>query len=101
MDTNGQNVTWATALTSSGGTLTKSGGSGTLTLSGANTYTGATTISAGIVNYQNSSAFATFSTITVISGAAAQVQGGITGGSLGMTISGAGVAAEQPEFLTM
>ena len=38
VDTNGQNVTWATALTSSGGSLTKSG-SGTLTLTAANTYT--------------------------------------------------------------
>ncbi|MEI8194406.1 MAG: autotransporter-associated beta strand repeat-containing protein, partial [Phycisphaerae bacterium] len=47
IDTNGQNVTFATALTSSGGSLTKSG-AGTLTLSsGANTYTGGTTVSAG------------------------------------------------------
>ena len=46
IDTNGQSVTLATALISSGGTLTKSG-NGTLTLTGANTYTGGTTISAG------------------------------------------------------
>ncbi len=46
VDTNGQSVTWATALTSSGGALTKSG-AGTLTLSGANTYSGTTTVSAG------------------------------------------------------
>ncbi|MGJ4888358.1 autotransporter-associated beta strand repeat-containing protein [Bradyrhizobium sp. HKCCYLRH3099] len=45
IDTNGQNVSYATALAGSG-TVTKLG-SGTLTLSGTNTYSGATTISAG------------------------------------------------------
>lgn len=45
-DTNGQRVTLATALTSSGGALTKLG-AGTLVLSAANTYSGGTTISAG------------------------------------------------------
>ena len=46
LDTNGQNVTLLSALTSSGGSLTKSG-AGTLTLSGSNTYSGGTTVSAG------------------------------------------------------
>ena len=46
VDTNGQNVTWATALTSSGGSLTKIG-AGILTLTASNTYSGATTVSAG------------------------------------------------------
>jgi fibronectin-binding autotransporter adhesin len=46
VDTNGQSVTFASALTSSGGTLTKSG-TGTLTLSGANTYSGGTSVTAG------------------------------------------------------
>jgi autotransporter-associated beta strand protein len=48
VDTNGQTVTWASNLTSSGGTLTKSG-AGALTLSGANTYAGGTVISGGSV----------------------------------------------------
>jgi autotransporter-associated beta strand protein len=42
----GQTVTFATGLTSSGGTLTKIG-SGTLTLAGPNTYSGLTTVSGG------------------------------------------------------
>jgi autotransporter-associated beta strand protein len=46
IDTNGQSVTFASAFTSSGGTLNKLG-SGTLTLSGNNTYTGGTTVSLG------------------------------------------------------
>ncbi len=45
LDTNGNNVTLATAITGDGG-LEKTG-AGTLTLSGTNTYTGGTTISAG------------------------------------------------------
>jgi autotransporter-associated beta strand protein len=45
-DTGGQIVTFGTGLISSGGTLAKLG-QGTLTLSGTNTYTGNTTVSAG------------------------------------------------------
>ena len=46
VDTNGQSVTWGSAIASSGGSLTKLG-SGTLTLSGTNTYSGTTLISSG------------------------------------------------------
>jgi autotransporter-associated beta strand protein len=46
LDTGGSSPTFATGLSSSGGSLNKLGG-GTLTLSGANTYTGPTTIAAG------------------------------------------------------
>ena len=46
MDTNGQNVTWATPLTSIGGSLTKLG-AGMLTLTASNTYTGNTIVSGG------------------------------------------------------
>ena len=48
VDTNGQNVTLASALTSTGGSFTKLG-SGTLTLSGSNTYSGGTIVSAGVL----------------------------------------------------
>ncbi|HET7624699.1 MAG TPA: autotransporter-associated beta strand repeat-containing protein, partial [Verrucomicrobiae bacterium] len=50
-DTAGQNVTLATGLGSSGATLTKNG-PGTLTLSGASSYSGATTVSGGRLVFQ-------------------------------------------------
>ncbi len=65
-------------------------GTGAITLSGANTFSGATNINEGIVSYQNGTAFGTNSPITISSGATAQVQGGITGGSQALAISGSG-----------
>ncbi len=67
-DTNSQSVTWATALTSSGGSLSKSG-TGTLTLTAANTYTGNTTISAGTLALSGAGAINASSAITVAAGA--------------------------------
>lgn len=55
INTNGQNVTYASIITSLGGTLTKSG-TGTLTLSAANAFTGNTTVSAGTLDLDNSRA---------------------------------------------
>ena len=70
IDTNGQNVTFASNLTSSGGSLNKLG-AGTLTLSGTNTYTGATTVTLGTLLINGSTA----------SGSAVAVNGGTLGGS--------------------
>ena len=57
IDTNGQIVTLASNLTSSGGSLTKLG-AGTLILSGSNTYNGVTTIDAGTLQAGGLNAFA-------------------------------------------
>ena len=46
IDTNGQNITLASNLTSSGGSFAKLG-TGTMTLSGSNSYSGVTTVTAG------------------------------------------------------
>lgn len=88
IDTAGQNVTLAGALTSSGGTLTKLS-PGTLTLSGANTYSGLTTVSAGKLVLQGT---AGAGNITVANSAAL----GVTGGSQitpGILTVGAGGSA--------
>jgi autotransporter-associated beta strand protein len=95
IDTNGQNVTFASALGASNvGGLTKSG-VGTLVLSGANTFTGTTTISTGILNIQNSDALgSTASGTTLSSGAALQLQGGLTIGAEALTLAGTGISTD-------
>ena len=76
VDTNGQNVTWATVLSSSGGSVTKLG-AGTLTLSGSNTYTGTTTIGGGVLVGDNAAALGNGGNVT------------FTGGTLQFTAAGA------------
>ncbi len=58
IDTNGQNVTFASPLTSSGGSLIKSG-EGRLTLSGNNSYDTGTTINAGTIKATTNTALGT------------------------------------------
>jgi fibronectin-binding autotransporter adhesin len=68
-------------------------GLGTLVLVGANTYTGLTSVSAGILNIQNASALGTIAGGTVMaSGSLLQLQGAITTLSEVMAISGTGIA---------
>ena len=64
LDTNGQSVAVASALTSVGGTLTKNG-NGVLTLSGANTYTGLTTVNQGELAASGSGVFSSNSSVVV------------------------------------
>ncbi len=73
--------------------LTKAG-SGKMVLSGSNTYTGSTTISAGVLNIQNNTgAGTTAGGVTVSSGAALELQGGITIGAEALTINSSGVSS--------
>lgn len=58
IDTNGQTVTWASDLVSSGGTLTPTG-SGTLILTGNNSYSGGSTLSAGTLAVGSDTALGT------------------------------------------
>ena len=90
VDTNGQNVTWATALTSVGGTLTK-GGLGALTLSGANTFTGGVNLNAGTLNISNATALGATTGTFVINGGAIDNTSGVALANAGnnpVTING-------------
>jgi len=91
VDTNGESVAWGNALdsTNSGG-LTKNG-TGTLTLSVSNAYTGTTTINAGTLALGAAGSIADSSLIDVTSSGVFDVSA-ITGFSLGsgQSIGGAG-----------
>ncbi len=70
-------------------------GSGTLVLAGADTYTGATTVSSGALNIQNAAALGGTSLVTVASGAALQMQGGITtSAATPLTLNGTGLGGK-------
>lgn len=81
------------AILAGTGSLTKTT-TGTVILSGSNTYSGNVTVGAGILNIRNSAALGTTAgSTTVSSGATLQLQGGISVGAEPLTISGAGVAS--------
>ncbi len=87
------NTTFSGVLSDAGayGSLVKQG-TGSLTLSGANTYTGPTTINAGAIIAANSSALGSGAAgNTVASGAALQLQGGITLTEGSFSVTGTGV----------
>ena len=92
IDTNGQIVTFATPLTSSGGALTKLG-TGTLILSGANTYAGGTTIGAGTLQIAANERLADTGALTVSGGTFSLLTFTETLGTISLTsgsISGTG-----------
>ncbi|MGL4315480.1 MAG: autotransporter-associated beta strand repeat-containing protein [Pseudomonas sp.] len=81
------------AIATTTGGLIKNG-AGTLTLSGANSYTGATTLSAGVLNIQHGSALGgTAGGTSVASGAALELQGGISVGAEALTLNGTGIGS--------
>jgi autotransporter-associated beta strand protein len=104
IDTNGRDVSFASALSSSGGSLAKSG-TGTLTLNGANNYSGATTVSGGTLKLGRANILASGSELAVASGATlnlngnAQSVGALSGagnvvlGAATVTVSGNGSSA--------
>jgi autotransporter-associated beta strand protein len=74
------------------GGLTKSG-AGTLLLTGANSFSGTTTVSVGALEVQNATGLGTTAAGTVVSsGATLQLQGGIVIGAEALSLSGNGVA---------
>jgi autotransporter-associated beta strand protein len=71
--------------------LTKAGAGTTLTLSGANTHSGATTVTGGILSISHGSALGTTTGSTsVSSGGSLELQGGITVGNEALSIIGLG-----------
>src|SRR5439155_9071573 len=70
-------------------------GSGTLTLSGTNSYSGLTTVSTGVLNIQNASALGdTTNGTSVTGGAALQIQGAIAVGNEALTLIGGGISSD-------
>jgi autotransporter-associated beta strand protein len=86
IDTAGRDVTFATALGSSGGTFTKLG-DGRLTLSQAATYTGNTTVSGGTLRMNGTLASPS---VSIASGAVLELGTNYTGTGSAVTFSGAG-----------
>jgi autotransporter-associated beta strand protein len=88
-----QGGTLASILGTGAGILTKAD-AGTWVLTGANTYTGTTSINAGVLNIQNAAALGDASTGTTVANLAAlQVQGSIVFAAEPLTLNGNGVSS--------
>lgn len=87
-----ENSSFAGVISETGAVVKQ--GANTLTLTGANTYTGTTTVSAGVLNIQHATALGTTAAGTsVTSGAALQLEGGIAIGAEALTLNGTGVSS--------
>ena len=76
----------------SGGVALSKSGNGTQILSGNNTFTGATTISGGVLRVTNSGGLGTAAGGTTVSGGALELSGGITLADA-LTLSGTGISS--------
>jgi len=87
---NNNNTTFAGVISGTGGSMVKTG-TGTLTLSGANTYTSSTSVSAGTLKIANDTALGTTAgTTTVTAGATLEVAGsGSLSSAEQLTVNGA------------
>ena len=86
------NINLASIIGTTSGTVTKDG-AGTATLTGANTYTGATTASVGALRAANATALGTTAGgVSVANGAALELSGGITIGAETLALSGTGIS---------
>ena len=92
---NGLNSSFAGNISGIGGSITKTlGTTVVLTLSGSNTYTGPTTISAGLLTIQSDTALGTSAAgTTVASGAVLQLSGAITVTNETLTLNGTGISS--------
>ena len=82
IDTNGNSVTYAGSIGNGGSgglTVTSSAANGSLTLQGANTYSGGTTLSSGTLNVTNTTGSATGSGAVTVSGGTLSGSGIIAG----------------------
>ncbi|HWM24162.1 MAG TPA: autotransporter-associated beta strand repeat-containing protein [Chthoniobacterales bacterium] len=88
------NLTINDVIATGSGTVTKDG-LGTLILNAANTYTGLTTVSAGVLNIRNATSLGTTGGgTTVSSGATLQLQNNITIGNEALTLRGGGATGQ-------
>jgi fibronectin-binding autotransporter adhesin len=91
--TQGADGTYSGVISGVGTTLTKAG-AGILTLSGGNSYTGVTAISAGALRAANVTALGTTAGgVTVASGAALELSGNIAIGAEDLTLNNAGISS--------
>ena len=87
----GTNSQVLSGVLSGSGALTQNNSSSTLTLAGSNTYSGNTTVSAGVLRIQHANALGSTNNGTVVTnGASVQLQGGITVASETLTLNGPG-----------
>ncbi len=100
IDVNGQNVTFATALAGSGGSLTNldSAGGGRLMLTQPSTYTGGTTVNGGTLLVNNTSGSGTGSGSVTVNGGgtlggSGAIAGAVTCQSGGILAPGLGISA--------